>query len=63
MCIIFGVSLLLGNNAFAEINFDTQDETLWYGPGTPSAVVSAVPEPDPIPVSISIIITQTRESH
>ena len=63
MSMLSWVSLLLGNSTFADISSDTQLETQWYGPSTPNAYISAIPDPAPIPVSISINITQTRDSH
>ncbi len=61
--IIFGISLSLGNNVFADISFDTELETQWYNDSNPNATVSAIPEPLPLPINIVINITQTYHSH
>lgn len=60
--IIFGISLSLGNNVFADISFDTQRSDIWYDNTTPNAYITAIPVPAPPPVN-PIIIVQTRHSH
>ncbi|MBP9812058.1 hypothetical protein KBC86_01640 [Candidatus Gracilibacteria bacterium] len=63
LSVIYGFSFFVGSGVFASINFDAQLETQWYKSNTPSATVSAMPEPAPLPISITTIISQTRHSH